>query len=154
MVKVGQKAPDLSLPAANGKITRLRDFRGKRVILYFYPKDHTPGCTQEACDFRDAYGRLRRLGAVVIGISPDNTKSQRGFLTEHNLPFLLLSDEDKKGARAFGAWKKKKLYGREFMGIIRTTVVIDPRSVVEHIFTNVRVAGHVDRVIAYLERGA
>jgi len=153
MVKVGQKAPDFSLPSSDGKSIRLRDFRGKKVILYFYPKDNTPGCTREACDFRDSYARLRALGTNIIGISPDSVRSHRGFSMKHELPFLLLSDEKREVVKLYGVWKKKKLYGRSFMGVIRTTFIIDEEGTITQRFENVRVAGHADRVIDVLAQG-
>ncbi|MBM4169516.1 MAG: thioredoxin-dependent thiol peroxidase [Ignavibacteria bacterium] len=153
MITVGQKAPDFSLPAGDGTNIRLRDFKGKSVVVFFYPKDNTPGCTREACDFRDNFARLKKLGVVVIGISPDSPTSHRAFANKHKLPFLLLSDEGKEVAKAFGVWKKKKLYGREFMGIVRTTFLIDPRGTIVRRFDNVRVARHVDQLIESLKHG-
>lgn len=150
MVKAGQKAPDFALLASDGTRTRLREFRGKRVILYFYPKDHTPGCTREACDFRDNFTRLNKLHVAVIGVSPDSPRSHQRFAEKHALPFLLLSDEAKEVAKTYGVWKKKKLYGREFMGISRTTFIIDAAGTVLQVFENVKVRGHVERIIEYL----
>jgi thioredoxin-dependent peroxiredoxin len=124
-LKVGDPAPDFALPSDSGKMVKLSDFRGKRVVLYFYPKDDTPGCTTQACGFRDAYPQIEERDAVVIGISPDGVKSHQKFKTKHNLPFILLADEDHAVAKMYGVWDKKTMYGREYMGIIRSHFVID-----------------------------
>lgn len=124
-LKNGDMAPDFELPSDSGKRIRLSDLRGKRVILYFYPKDDTPGCTTQACGFRDAYPQIEEQNAVVVGISPDNVQSHLKFKTKHNLPFILLADEDHQVAEAYGVWGKKSMYGREYMGVIRSHFVID-----------------------------
>jgi thioredoxin-dependent peroxiredoxin len=122
----GKMAPDFTLPDADGKPVALSSFAGKDVIVYFYPADDTPGCTKEACGFRDAWGDLKKRGAVVLGISPDGAESHRKFAAKFKLPFVLLSDEDKKVMTAWGAWGEKVLYGRRFIGVIRSTVWVGP----------------------------
>ncbi len=125
MLQTGDTAPDFALPSDQGTTVRLSDFRGKRVVLYFYPKDDTSGCTTQACGFRDAYPQIEEKNAVVLGISPDDEKSHRKFKTKYNLPFLLLVDRDHAVADAYGAWGEKSLYGRKYMGIIRSHFVVD-----------------------------
>lgn len=147
MVQLGEMVPDFTLPASNGKEVSLSDFRGKKVVLYFYPKDMTPGCTTEACDFRDQNEQMKEHGAVVIGISPDSIKSHEKFIEKHCLPFLLLSDEDHRVAEMFGVWKLKKRYGREYMGIERSTFLIDENGVLREEWRDVKVNGHVDEVL-------
>jgi len=124
-LNIGDMAPDFELPGDSGKTVKLSDFRGKRVILYFYPKDDTPGCTTQACGFRDAYPQIEERAAVVIGISPDGVKSHQKFKTKHNLPFILLADEGHTVAEAYGVWGEKSMYGKKYMGIIRSHFVID-----------------------------
>jgi peroxiredoxin Q/BCP len=150
MVKEGRPAPDFELPSSDGGKLTLSDLRGKTVVLYFYPRDNTPGCTREACSFRDAHARLRRKGVVVLGVSPDSLASHDKFRHQHDLPFALLSDVDKKVAKAYGAFGEKILYGKKTQGMIRSTFVIDPEGVVRKIFSKVKVDGHVDRVIEAL----
>jgi thioredoxin-dependent peroxiredoxin len=151
-VVVGASAPAFTLPAASGKDVSLADFAGRTVVLYFYPKDNTSGCTREACDFRDAGRRLAARQVVVLGVSPDSVRSHAGFRDKYSLPFLLLSDADRKVARAYGVWVKKSLYGREYMGIERSTFVIGPDGVVQAVFRKVKVDGHVDDVIEALAK--
>ncbi len=122
---VGDPAPDFELPSDGGQTVKLSDLRGKRVVLYFYPKDDTPGCTTQACGFRDAYPQIEEQNAVVLGISPDGVKSHQKFKTKYNLPFMLLADEDHAVAEAYGVWGKKTMAGREYMGIIRSHFVVD-----------------------------
>jgi peroxiredoxin Q/BCP len=124
-LQVGAAAPDFELPGDGGDTVKLSDFRGKRVIVYFYPKDDTPGCTTQACGFRDSYPQIEERNAVVIGISPDGVESHQKFKTKHNLPFILLADEDHKVAEAYGVWGEKSLYGKKYMGILRSHFVID-----------------------------
>ncbi len=150
MVKEGHPAPDFELPSSDGGKLTLSDLRGKTVVLYFYPRDNTPGCTREACSFRDAHARLRRKGVVVLGVSPDSLASHDKFRHQHDLPFALLSDVDKKVAKAYGAFGEKILYGKKTHGMIRSTFVIDSEGVVRKIFSKVKVDGHVDRVIEAL----
>lgn len=125
--KVGNTAPDFTLPDENGSHVKLSDFRGKRVVLYFYPKDNTTGCTAQACNFRDRYDEIAEKDAIVIGISPDNAKSHQKFKTKYDLPFILLSDPEHKVAEKYGVWGEKSLYGKKYMGIIRSHFVIDER---------------------------
>jgi thioredoxin-dependent peroxiredoxin len=124
-LKIGDPAPDFSLPADNGQTVGLKDFRGKKVILYFYPKDDTPGCTSQACGFRDSYPQIEERNAVVIGVSPDDVKSHQKFKTKFDLPFLLVADSEHTLAEAYGVWGEKSMYGKKFMGIQRSHFVID-----------------------------
>lgn len=124
---IGKTAPDFTLTDENGKKIKLRDFRGKRVVLYFYPKDDTPGCTAQACGFRDQYLDIAEKNAIVLGISPQDAKSHLNFKTKYNLPFILLSDPDHAVAEKYGAWGERSLYGKKFMGILRSHFVIDER---------------------------
>lgn len=150
MLKPGNKAPDFTSADEKGKSVSLKDFRGKKVVLYFYPKDDTTGCTKEACDFRDNFARVKRIGAVVIGVSADSEKSHTKFKEKYDLPFTLLSDPDKKIINAYGVWQEKSMYGRKYMGIVRTTFIIDEKGKIARIFEKVRVAGHVDEVLKAL----
>lgn len=145
---VGQPVADFQLPASNGKEVALSDFRGKKVVIYFYPKDMTPGCTTESCDFRDYNGKFKEHGAEVIGISPDSLKSHDKFIAKHELPFLLLADEDKKVCEQFGVWKLKKFMGREFMGVERSSFLIDEEGKLLREWRKVKVKGHVEDVLA------
>ncbi|QNU33445.1 thioredoxin-dependent thiol peroxidase [Geobacillus sp. 44C] len=124
-LQIGQLAPDFTLPASNGEIVSLSDFRGKHVVLYFYPKDMTPGCTTEACDFRDHYEKFTETNTVILGVSTDSVERHKKFIEKYQLPFLLLSDEEHKVAEMYGVWKLKKNFGKEYMGIERSTFVID-----------------------------
>lgn len=150
MIAVGKKAPAFTLPSSSGATVSLKDLKGKTVVLYFYPKDNTPGCTQEACDFRDNFARIQAAGALVFGVSADSIASHRKFQQKLELPFELLSDESHTMLEAYGAWKEKSMYGRTFMGIERSTVVIDANGVVKHMFPKVKVKGHVDEILAVL----
>ena len=150
MLAEGTMAPDFRLPADGGGEVALSDHRGKKVVLYFYPKDNTSGCTQEACDFRDDYSQITAAGAVVLGVSPDSVKSHDGFKLKFNLPFFLLSDPDHRVAEMYGAWGEKKMYGKSYMGIIRTTFVIDEQGRIVKVFPKVRVKGHSQEVLAAL----
>jgi peroxiredoxin Q/BCP len=150
-LKVGQKAPPFTLLDDNGQKVSLSDFKGEKVVLYFYPKDDTPGCTKEACAFRDGIDDLRESGAVVLGVSADSVESHKKFSTKYDLNFPLLSDVDKKVLRAYGVWKEKSLYGRKFMGIERTTYVIDEEGKIAHIFPKVKVDAHLEDVLGELE---
>ena len=143
----GGKAPLFELPDSDDNPVALKDLIGRgALVLYFYPKDLTPGCTTEACDFRDAARRLKTLGAQVVGISADSPASHRKFINKHELNFPLLSDPDNRVTRLYGVYKKKSLYGREFMGIERTTFVIDRAGVIRRVFPKVKVAGHAEQV--------
>ncbi|MDX9758549.1 MAG: thioredoxin-dependent thiol peroxidase [Bacteroidota bacterium] len=150
MIEVGGKAPAFTLPSSEGGTVSLTDFSGKKVVLYFYPKDNTPGCTLEACDFRDNFSRIQSAGAVVLGISGDSLASHEKFRDRFALPFPLLSDETHAMMEAYGVWKEKKNYGRTYMGIERTTVLIDGAGIVRRIWPKVTVKGHVDAVLAAL----
>ncbi|GER72480.1 thioredoxin-dependent thiol peroxidase [Weizmannia acidilactici] len=145
-------APDFTLPETNGKLITLSDFHGKKhVVLYFYPKDMTPGCTTEACDFRDHYKDFSDLDAVIIGISPDPVERHQKFTEKHGLPFYLLSDEDHKVAEKYGVWKKKKTFGKEYMGIERSTFIIDKNGEIVKEWRKVRVNGHAEEALAYIK---
>jgi peroxiredoxin Q/BCP len=147
VIEEGQKAPDFTLPAADGSRVKLADLRGRPVVLYFYPKDDTPGCTKEACSFRDAERRLQAAGAVVLGVSPDAPESHQRFREKYALKFTLLSDVDKRVATKYGAWGEKVMYGKKVTGMIRSTFVIDADGVVRKVFPRVRVDGHADKVL-------
>ena len=146
-LQAGSAAPELQIPSDSGQVITLKQFRGKTVVLYFYPKDDTPGCTQESCDFRDNLGRLESEGAVVLGISKDSVESHQKFKGKFALPFPLLSDETGKVCEAYGVWKEKSMYGRTYMGIERSTFVIDGSGKLARIYPKVSVKGHVDQVI-------
>ncbi|EAU69062.1 thioredoxin-dependent thiol peroxidase [Stigmatella aurantiaca] len=146
----GSVAPGFQLPDQNGNTVSLAQFAGKHVVLYFYPKDDTPGCTTEACDFRDESSALTKAGAVVLGVSPDDTKRHQKFAAKFNLPFSLLADTEHEAAEAYGVWGEKTNYGRTFMGITRTTFLIDPQGKVKRVWPKVKVAGHVKEVLAAL----
>ena len=150
MVKENELAPDFELLSDEGEKVSLSSFRGKKVVLYFYPKDDTPGCTKEACSFRDDYGQFLSKGAVVIGVSPDSGTSHGKFRAKYGLPFYLLSDPDHQVASQYGAWGEKKNYGKTYEGIIRSTFVIDEQGKVTKAFTNVKPEGHAQEVLQYL----
>ncbi len=150
MVAVGNKAPDFKLLADDGKTVSLKDYRGKKVVLYFYPKDDTPGCTAEACSFRDNLARVTTKGAVILGVSRDDHDSHGKFRDKYHLNFPLLSDDSGKVTEAYGVWKEKSLYGRKFKGIERTTFLIDEQGTVAKIWPKVKVDGHTDEVLAAL----
>ena len=150
-VTEGAPAPDLALSNARGETIRLSDLRGRTVVLYFYPKDDTPGCTKEACGFRDNMARLTDLGVTVIGVSPDSPASHAKFAAKYDLPFDLLSDPDHEAATAYGVWVEKSMYGKTYMGIERSTFVIDGDGILRKEFRKVKVPGHVDEVIAALQ---
>lgn len=145
---IGSQVPDFSLPASNGEEIALSDFRGRKVVLFFYPKNMTPTCTEEACSFRDNYSALEQAGAVIIGISPDPPKSHTRFIDKHSLPYLLLSDEEHKVSEMFGVWQMKKMFGREYMGIVRSTFLIDENGKLAAEWRKVKVKGHVEAVLA------
>ena len=152
MLKAGDKAPPFALPSNEGRIIRLADLKGKPVVLYFYPKDDTPGCTKEACSFRDAWSEIQETGAVVLGVSPHDAASHEKFRTKYRLPFPLLSDPDHAVAEAYGAWGEKSMYGRKYEGILRTTLLIDGTGVVQRVFEKVRPEGHADEVLAAVQQ--
>lgn len=150
MLSEGDRAPDFSLPADDGSTVSLRALRGRRVVLYFYPKDDTSGCTTEACEFRDAMPRFDAAGAVVLGVSPDSAASHVKFRQKYGLSFPLLADTDHAVAERYGVWKRKSMYGRSYMGIERTTFVIDATGVITHVFAKVKPKGHAEAVRAAL----
>ena len=147
MPEVGQMAPDFTAVTDAGEEIRLSSLRGRKVVLYFYPKDNTPGCTQEACDFRDRQAAFEAQNAVVLGVSTDSAKSHQGFKSKHGLPFTLLADPDKELVSTYGVYREKKQYGRTYMGTVRTTFVIDESGKIAQVFDNVRVNGHADAVL-------
>jgi peroxiredoxin Q/BCP len=148
---INHKAPDFTLPDQNGKEVSLKDFRGNYVVLYFYPRADTPGCTVEACEFRDAYKKIEKAGAVILGISPDTPKAQKKFEEKYTLPFTLLGDADKTVCNAFGVIQEKNMYGKKVMGVARTTFLIGPDGKVKHIFHKVKPQGHAEEVLDYLK---
>ena len=148
MVEPGQPAPDFTLTDQNDREVTLSSLRGRPVVLYFYPKDDTPGCTKEACAFRDARKDYEAAGARVIGVSPDSPKSHARFAGKYELPFTLLADPDKVACGAYGVWQEKNLYGKKSFGVVRSTFVIDGEGVVRHVFPWVKVDGHSDAVLA------
>ena len=150
MLKVGDKAPDIHLRTDTGEEFRLSDLKGKRVVLYFYPKADTPGCTTEACEFRDDIKKFGKAGTAVVGISPDKPAAQAKFKTKYDLPFTLLADEEKAAANAFGVWKEKNMYGKKVMGIERSTFVIGADGKIEKIYSKVKAKGHAAEVLAEL----
>ena len=150
-LKVGKKAPPFSLPNQDGKIVSLSDYKGKKVVLYFYPKDDTPGCTKESCAFRDGIDDIQGIGAEVLGVSGDSVESHKKFAKKFNLNFPLLSDESKQMIQAYGVWKEKSLYGRKYMGIERTTFIIDETGKIDDIFHKVKVDGHLEEVLSELD---
>ena len=151
MLEAGAQAPDFELLDHQGQRIRLRDLRGKRVVLYFYPRDGTPGCTREACSFRDVYAKLQKAGVVVLGVSPDPPESHARFRERHRLPFPLLSDPEGKVAQAYGAWAQKTLYGRKRWGVARTTFLVGPDGTVERVWRRVKPDGHGEEVLAALQ---
>lgn len=147
----GDKAPSFTATAADGHRVRLADFRGQNVILYFYPRDNTPGCTREACGFRDEFEPIRKAGAVILGVSTDSTASHAKFASRHRLPFLLLSDADRRIVRAYGVWGEKKFLGRTYQGTLRTTFWIGPDGRIRKIWRKVSPANHAREVLAALQ---
>src|ERR1700747_3541310 len=150
-LKVGQKAPDFTAMNDKGEKVKLSDLKGKKVVLYFYPKDDTPGCTKEACAFRDGIAEIKKRGAAVIGVSVDSVESHKKFINKFDLNFPLLADTDKKMVEAYKTWKEKSMYGKKYMGIERTTFIIDEQGKIAHIFPKVKVQEHYDEVIDALE---
>ena len=151
MVKEGKKAPDFSGRNQDGKLVKLSSFKTKKtIVLYFYPKDMTPGCTTEACDFKDQFKKFKNT--IIIGISADSSERHQKFIAKYNLPFELIADEDKKICEKYGVWQEKKLYGKTYMGIVRSTFIIDKTGIVQKIFTKVKVKGHVDEVLETLKK--
>ena len=152
MIEAGTPAPEFELKADDGSTVTLAGLRGRRVVLYFYPRDDTPGCTKEACSFRDAWSEIQAAGAVVLGVSPDDVTSHEKFRSKYRLPFPLLSDPDHAVAEAYGAWGEKSMYGRKYEGILRTTFLIDGTGVVRWVFEKVRPEGHAEEVLAAVQQ--
>jgi peroxiredoxin Q/BCP len=150
-VSVGQAVQDFELPANNGKNVKLSDFRGKNVVIYFYPKDMTPGCTTEACDFRDRHQSFSDLNTVIVGISPDPVQDHEKFIEKYDLPFMLLADEDKKVSEQFGVWQLKNNFGKESMGVVRSTFVVDKNGELVKEWRKVSVDGHVEEALNYIK---
>jgi thioredoxin-dependent peroxiredoxin len=153
-ISSGIPAPEFSLPDENGSIRSLTEFRGRPVILYFYPKDDTPGCTTEACNFRDDYSQYSGTGITILGVSPDSPKSHAKFKEKYGLPFPLLADDGHKVCELYGVWGMKENYGREYMGVLRTTFLIDETGMIVQVFENVKPAGHSAEVLAALKAKA
>ncbi len=151
MLEAGTKAPDFALLDKDGKEVRLSDFAGKRVVLYFYPRDNTPGCTRQACAFAKAYEGFRSRDVVVIGISKDSVASHLKFAQKYELPFILLSDPELQAIQAYGVWQEKKLYGKTSMGVVRTTYVIDPEGRVEKVMPKVKPDTNAEEILAWME---
>lgn len=149
-VEIGMKAPDFGLEAQNGETVKLSSFRGTNVVLYFYPKDMTPGCTTEACDFRDQIQQFNEVDAVIVGISPDPVERHQKFVEKHGLPFLLLADTDHEAAEAYGVWTLKKNFGKEYMGIERSTFIIDKEGKLVKEWRKVKVKGHVEQALIFI----
>ncbi|MFD2046434.1 thioredoxin-dependent thiol peroxidase [Ornithinibacillus salinisoli] len=149
-VEVGKQAPAFTLPNQSGETVNLSDYKGKHVVLYFYPKDMTPGCTTEACDFRDNHESFGELDAVIIGVSPDPVERHQKFIDKHELPFELLADEDHKVAEAYDVWKLKKNFGKEYYGIERSTFIIDKEGKLQKEYRKVKVDGHVEDALTFI----
>jgi peroxiredoxin Q/BCP len=147
MLEPGIPAPDFTLPDQNGRETTLSTLKGSPVVLYFYPKDDTSGCTKQACGFRDGFPDFEAAGAIILGISPDSTASHAKFIAKHSLPFTLLADVEKTVLEAYGVWKEKSMYGRKYMGVERTTFVLDGDGKVARVFPKVKVPGHAEAVL-------
>ena len=150
MLEVGMKAPEFTLPDKDGNMVSLADFAGKKVVLYFYPRDNTPGCTRQACAFAAAYEAFKALDAVVIGVSKDSAASHQKFAEKHGLPFILLSDPERAAIEAYGVWQEKKNYGKVSMGVVRSTFVIDENGVVEKVMPKVKPDTNAAEIMAYL----
>ena len=151
MLEAGNKAPDFTLSDKDGKDVSLRDFLGKKVVLYFYPRDNTPGCTRQACAFAAAFEDFKRLGTVVIGVSKDSVASHVKFAEKHSLPFILLSDPDRKAIEAYGVWQEKKNYGKVSMVVVRSTFIIDENGIVEKVMPKVKPDTNAAEILAYLK---
>jgi peroxiredoxin Q/BCP len=145
-LKEGMKAPGFEGIDQSGKPVKLSDFKGKKVVLYFYPKDNTPGCTAEACNLRDNWDTLLKKGFAVVGVSPDSEKSHKGFAEKYTLPFPIIADTSKKILNDYGVWGEKKMYGKSYLGVIRTTIIIDEKGIIEKIINKVDTAGHTQQI--------
>ena len=150
MLEIGMKAPDFSLPDKDGNTVRLSDFQGKKVVLYFYPKDNTPGCTRQACAFAASYEQFKAQDATVIGISKDSVASHLKFAQKYDLPFILLSDPELQAIQAYGVWQEKKLYGKVSMGVVRTTYIIDEQGIIAKVMPKVKPDTNAAEILAYL----
>ncbi|WP_026673709.1 thioredoxin-dependent thiol peroxidase [Alkalihalobacterium bogoriense] len=150
-IEIGQVAPNFTLEANTGEKVSLTDFRGKHVVLYFYPKDMTPGCTTQACDFRDKHESFAELDAVIIGVSPDPINRHQKFIEKHDLPFLLLADEEQEAAKLYDVWKLKKNFGKEYMGIERSTFIIDKEGKLVKEWRKVKVKDHVEEALQFIK---
>lgn len=144
-------APDFELPDENGKLHKLSDYKGKNVLLYFYPKDDTTGCTTEACEFRDDYDEYEKAGVIILGVSPDSSKSHKKFKEKYDLPFVLLADEDHQVCEIYGVWGEKSMYGKKFYGVMRTTFLIDKEGKLVEIFEKVKPKGHSQQILSVLK---
>lgn len=153
MLEVGTRAPEFTFPDKDGNNVSLSDFRGKKVVLYFYPKDNTPGCTRQACAFAGAYSQFEALGAVVIGVSRDSQASHQRFAEKNNLPFILLSDPERQAIEAYGVWQEKKNYGKVSMGVVRSTYIIDENGVIEKVMPKVKPDTNAAEILEYLSAG-
>lgn len=151
MLEEGMKAPAFSLFNQDGNKVSLKDISGKKIVLYFYPKDDTSGCTKEACSFRDAFPKFKKSDAIILGVSPDSVKSHKKFAEKYDLNFDLLADEDKKVVQLYNVWKEKSLYGKKYMGVERTTFIIDEKGKIKKIFSKVKVDGHEKEVLEALK---
>ena len=151
MLNVGEKAPEFTLPDRNGQPVRLSDFAGKRVVLYFYPRDNTPGCTRQACAFARLYEEFQALNAVVVGVSKDSAASHDRFAQKYGLPFVLLSDPELLAIQAYGVWQEKKLYGKTSMGVVRTTYLLDEQGVIQKVMPKVKPDQNAGEVLAFLK---
>ena len=154
MLEIGTKAPEFSLPDKEGNIVSLSDFLGKKVVLYFYPRDNTPGCSRQACAFAGAYEGFKTKDVVVIGVSKDSTASHRKFAEKYNLPFILLSDPERQAIEAYDVWKEKKLYGKVSFGVERSTYIIDEQGYIEKAMPKVKPDTNAEEILAYLEAKA
>ncbi len=150
MLEIGTKAPKFTLPDKDGNLVSLADFAGKKVVLYFYPRDNTPGCTRQACAFAGAYEEFKSINAVVIGISKDSVASHQKFAEKHGLPFILLSDPERSAIEAYGVWQEKKNYGKVSMGVVRSTFVIDENGVIEKVMPKVKPDTNAEEILTYL----
>jgi peroxiredoxin Q/BCP len=150
-LKIGNKAPDFKLPDAEGELISLKNFKDKWLVLYFYPKDNTSGCTTEAVDFTGSLPEFKKLDSSVVGVSPDSCKSHQKFIVKHDLAVILLSDEEKAVMEKYGVWQMKKMYGKDYLGVVRTTLLIGPDGKIRHIWNNVKVAGHIADVLGKLK---
>ena len=151
MLEGGKKAPSFKLNDQNGEVISLESLKGKNVVLYFYPKDDTSGCTAEACNFRDEFPKFKKIDAVILGVSPDSVESHKKFVAKYKLPFSLLSDEKKEVCEKYGVWQEKSMYGKKYMGVVRTTFVINEKGIIKKIFPKVKVDDHNKEVMEALK---